>query len=536
MQMTTSNLLWPTKDEYNLTIARWTQTLGDPDLRNGQLAQDQLGICRFGGANLYVCVYKIGNWMVRCFCSNPPHQTPVDICDRYRAIDQFCRMNAGRVSALIPVTYIEQGIRVGQRIFPIVKMPFLADCLPLGEFIMERYSERATMWRLSEAWLRMIREMEAAPIAHGDLDLTNVLVDERGSDLVLKLIDYDNVWIPALAGRTQTEFGHASFQHPNFLPPRPRPYTLEMDRFSALVIYISLKMLVIHPELYEQWGADESERLLVSEEDYKNAGLPDSRIVQLRNLADKDLQPYVVELYDSLRENRMPCSLDEIARAIRFNASYAPPGYGVPQQTIFAPQPAPMLRPMVAQWQNAVYSSAPGAGPGVPWKPSPQPQTQPQQPHTPTLIWGQPSGPSKSLPSKPAKGNTSWIEDASKYAAPAWGTGTTGPVTTQPWGTSGPPPSQLWGINSPPKPLFGAPPTARYSSARSSTTQHQQSKRAKIIFLLLLLLLLVAIVLLFISGAFAHIFGHQAMYPVPGRYEAVAHTRPALLFLWQGLS
>lgn len=534
MQMTTSNLLWPTKDEYNLTISRWKQTLGDADLRSGQLAQDQLGICRFGGANLYVCVYKIGNWMVRCFCSNPPHQTPFDICDRYRAIDQFCRINMGRVSALIPVTYLEQGILVGQRIFPVVKMPFLVGCPPLGEFIMERYSERTTMWRLSEGWLRMIREMEAASIAHGDLDLTNVLVEERGSDLILKLIDYDNVWIPELAGRPQTEYGHASFQHPNFLPPRPRPYNLEMDRFSTLAMYISLKMLAVHPELYEQWGADESDRLLLSEADYKNAGLSDSRLLQLRNLADKDLQPYILELYDSLRENRMPCSLDEIARAARFNENYAPPAYSAPQQTTFALQPAPLLRPAVAQWQNAVYSAAPGAGPGVPWTPSPQPQPQPQ---APTLIWGKaPSLPSKSLPSKSTKGSASWIDDASKYPSSTWGTGTTGPVTTQPWGTSGPSSSQLWGVSSPPKPLFGAPPTARYQSAQGQTFQQQQkNKRAKIIFSLLLLLLLIVIAILFMSGAFAHIFGHQAWYPVPGRFEAVSHARPAFLFLWQGI-
>lgn len=522
MQMTTSSLLWPTKDEYNFAISQWTQTLSDPDLRNGQLARDQLGICRFGGANLYVCVYKIGNWMVRCFCSNPPNPTPYDICDRYKFIDQFCRMNVGRVSALVPVIYIENGIAVGRRVLPVVKMPFLVGCLPLGEFIMERYSERITMWRLSEAWLRMIGEMEAIGMAHGDLDLTNVLVEERGPDVILRLIDYDNVWIPALDGRPQTEYGHAAFQHPYFLPPRPRPYNAEMDRFSALVIYISLKMLIGHPELYERWGADESDRLLLSETDYKNAGLADSRIMQMRNLADQDLQPYILELYEALRECRMPRSLDEIARTGEFIATLAMT-YRAPQQTMFVPQPAPVQRPAVASWQNAVYTAGAG-GVGATWMLTQQPP--PPQPSS----WG--TGTSTTpLPSKPGNRSAGRNDDAGNRSPLNWVATASAP--TQPWGTSGPPPTQLWGVGTPRTPLFAPPPTAYYQSAQASAPQ-QKSKRMWFVFTLLLLAVLVILAILYFSGTLAHISGQQA--ELPGTFQAVTHTRSAFLFSLQGIS
>src|SRR5579859_6360269 len=100
--MTLSGLRWPTKDEYDLAIHQWQQTVLDPDVRGGRLAQDAMGISSFGGANLYVALYKIGDWMIRCFCSNPPHSTPPDIMERYRAIDRFCRTRAGKMSALLP--------------------------------------------------------------------------------------------------------------------------------------------------------------------------------------------------------------------------------------------------------------------------------------------------------------------------------------------------------------------------------------------------------------------------------------------------
>ncbi|HLJ36582.1 MAG TPA: hypothetical protein VKU38_23195, partial [Ktedonobacteraceae bacterium] len=351
--MTTAGFLWPTKDEYDLAIARWQDTIFDPEVRGGLLAYDNMGICRFGGANLYVCVYKIGNWMVRCFCSKPSHAAPVDICERYMAIDRFCRKNASRVSALIPVTYLEQGIIVGSRTLPMVKMSFLVGCPSLGEFIMDNYADRAMMQQLSDAWFRMIRELETAPMAHGDLDLSNVLV-ERGdawSGLTLRLIDYDNMWMPELAGRPQTEFGHANFQHPDFLPPRPRPYSVEMDRFSALVMYISLKTLTVHPELYDSWGADESDRLLLAESDYLDSGLVGSHIMQLRDLCGPDMHPYIDELQSSLRDGRMPRSLHDLANA---NSStfitYRPP-------TTPMLQPPPSFSAPVFKWNEAVYNA-----------------------------------------------------------------------------------------------------------------------------------------------------------------------------------
>ncbi len=351
--MTTAGFLWPTKEEYDVAIARWQDTIFDSEVRSGMLAYDNMGILSFGGANLYVCVYKIGNWMVRCFCSKPKYAAPVDICERYMAIDRFCHNYAGMVSALIPVTYLDQGIVVSSRILPIVKMPFLADCPSLGEFILDHYSDRAMMQQLSDAWFRMIREMEAAPVAHGDLDLSNVLVQQAPggrAGLTLKLIDYDNMWLPELDGRAQTEFGHVHFQHPDFLPPRQRPYGREMDRFSALVMYISLKALAIHPELYEAWGADESDRLLLCETDYLDASLVGSHIMQLRDQCGPGMQPYIEELLSSLRESRMPLSLCEIANGNSSTyISYRPPATPPPQVR-------PTLAPPVFKWSEAVYN------------------------------------------------------------------------------------------------------------------------------------------------------------------------------------
>ncbi|HKV56938.1 MAG TPA: hypothetical protein VJO32_01605, partial [Ktedonobacteraceae bacterium] len=294
--MALSGLRWPTKDEYDVAIQQWQATILDPDVRGGTLAQDAMGISSFGGANLYVALYKIGDWMIRCFCSNPPNATPSDIMERYRAIDRFCRGRASKMTALLPSVLVEQGIKVGERIMPFVKMPFLPGVPPLGEFIADHYTEKPLMVQLRDAWLRMIYELETAPMAHGDLDLTNVLVEQRGAALTLKLIDYDNIWIPELAGLPQTEYGHAAFQHPAFFTSRTRRYAVDMDRFSALVIFIALDMLAHRPELYDEWHADESEQLLFSEADYATFQLATSHFSQLRKFSRSEMWPYSDEL------------------------------------------------------------------------------------------------------------------------------------------------------------------------------------------------------------------------------------------------
>lgn len=363
--MAISGLRWPTKDEYDLAIQQWQTTVLDPGVRGGTLAQDAMGISSFGGANLYVALYKIGGWMIRCFCSNPPHQTPPDILVRYRAIDHFCRTQGNKIPAMLPSLLVEQGIKVGERVLPIVKMPFLSGTPPLGEFIADHYTEKRVMLHLRDAWQRMISELEGVPMAHGDLDLTNVLVEQRGSTLALKLIDYDNLWIPELADLPQTEYGHAAFQHPAFFGSRTRRYAADMDRFAALVIYIALDLLAHRPELYDEWHADESEQLLFSEADYLAFQLDSSHISRVRKLSRAEMRPYADELIASLYEQRMPLSLSAIRSGLTQISSelsaYTPASS---QQSLSTTK-----NMAVAEWGNKIYNGATDFTPVAPPKP-----------------------------------------------------------------------------------------------------------------------------------------------------------------------
>jgi hypothetical protein len=389
---------WPKRKDYERALHTWQATLLDPELRAGQLLVDGAGnpIPR-DGAGLYVCVYQVGDWIVRCFHTNPEANTrpPEDIIERYQAISDFCAVNQARVSALVPTIYLREGIQVGKNVVPVVKMRLLRGYSTLGEFIMRHHTQSAVMAALADAWMALVTNLENAGIAHGDLDLTNVLVQDGSNPLQLRLVDYDNMFVPALAGRPQNEGGHPPFQNP-FIATRP--FDVTMDRFSALVIYICLRALAFDPTLYGEYQADEGSRLLLDVPDYEDYGLASGNILRLRKrLTPAQIDPYFAALIASLKDKTLPPRLDTIVPAMTrpaasgpaapapplvrrsTNPGAAPGGSGAlpvpatsePARPVSAPpqQAAPAWRGGPAQAQRA-----PQGPPGWQGQPTPQPQ------------------------------------------------------------------------------------------------------------------------------------------------------------------
>lgn len=329
------DLQWPSRFDYDLAMGNLAANMKDPKLRHVHI-ETKSGIQNLGQPDSHACLYHIGDWMVRCFCrieamdnSEEDREPPEDILERYEKLDRFSQDNLTRVSALIPIFFVKEGIQVdcfrptrkGDTLNyiktvtrPLIRTLYMKEPA-LGTFIMIYHDNSHIMHQLSEAWLRMIREMEAVKMAHGDLDLTNILVQYEPSKqhLLLKLIDYDNTWIPDF-DYMLPEHGHQAFQHPAFFG-KSQAFNARIDRFSALVMYISLKALASHSKLYEQWGADET-RLLFAAGDYEaeQHRFSSGRIAQLRNMRIPGLEPYIQELSKALQQNQMPSSLLEITQ------------------------------------------------------------------------------------------------------------------------------------------------------------------------------------------------------------------------------
>ena len=111
--------------------------------------------------------------------------------------------------------------------------------------------------------MKILAALRQAGIAHGDLQHGNILVNQQGK---IKLIDYDGMYVPALAGFASNEKGHSNYQHP---ARNGRDFGPYLDGFPGWVILVTLSALTAQPALWNLLtGGDEC--LLFRENDFRN--------------------------------------------------------------------------------------------------------------------------------------------------------------------------------------------------------------------------------------------------------------------------
>ncbi len=223
---------WPLSQDYNEAIQSPARNFSDADLKRGAVATNALGLPMPYSGN-FADVYEVrcpagSRWAVKCFTREIP-----GLRQRYEAISRHLRQT--KLPFTVDFSYLDEGIRVAGRWFPVVKMQWV-EGLTLNQFVAKYADKPAVLEGLLHIWARMARHLRASGAAHGDLQHGNVLlVPEAGAaSLGLKLVDYDEFFVPALAGKPSGEVGHGSYQHPR--RTREGTYSLEVDRFPVLLI------------------------------------------------------------------------------------------------------------------------------------------------------------------------------------------------------------------------------------------------------------------------------------------------------------
>ena len=119
---------------------------------------------------------------------------------------------------MVEFHYLEEGIRIHGQWYPLVKMRWV-EGFTLNDFIRQHLDKPALLERLAQMWIRLGEELRDADMAHGDLQHGNVLLalSSKSGSLALKLIDYDGMFVPALADTPSGEVGHPNYQHPQRL-------------------------------------------------------------------------------------------------------------------------------------------------------------------------------------------------------------------------------------------------------------------------------------------------------------------------------
>lgn len=280
----------PEPAEYNQAIQNPRTCFSDPELRDGHPETDALGLPRAASGN-FASVYRMHcggrDWAVRCFLRDVGDQE-----QRYRAIG--AHLSVANLPYTVGFDFLPRGVLVRGQWHPILKMEWVRGD-PLSVYIQEHLRDPAMLGALADGWLEMMRALHRAGIAHGDLQPGNVLVTSGG----LRLIDYDGMFVPALAGRRSHELGHRDFQPPD---RRETHFGSYLDNFSACLVYLSLLAFRAQPDLGAHIRAD-SEHLLFRRDDLERpdrsaafdalARLPDPEIralaPQLHSLLARDM-------------------------------------------------------------------------------------------------------------------------------------------------------------------------------------------------------------------------------------------------------
>lgn len=255
---------WPNATDYNAAVQNPQLCFRDDDLRRGQAVGDLFGLPRPHSGN-FADVYQIQDadgqsWAVKCFT-----RPVAGLRTRYQAISEHLRQT--QRAFMVEFHYLDEGIRIRSEWHPLVKMRWI-EGFRLNEFVREQLNKPVILDRLAQMWIRLGQELRDAGMAHGDLQHGNVLLvpGSKCSSLALRLIDYDGMFVPALADVPSSEVGHPNYQHPQRL--REGGYDREMDRFAHLLIYTALRCLRLGGE--DLWQRhDSGENLLFREEDLR---------------------------------------------------------------------------------------------------------------------------------------------------------------------------------------------------------------------------------------------------------------------------
>jgi WD40 repeat protein len=285
---------WPVSQDYNEAIQDPLGSFNDPDLRVGKAAANSFGIPQPRSGN-FADVYEMrcpggARWAVKCFTREVR-----GLSERYAAICHYLRQT--QLPFTVDSSFLKEGIRVQGRWYPILKMEWV-EGQTLNEFVRQHVDKPAMLDTLLQIWVRLAVRLREAGLAHGDLQHGNVLLVPTGaSSMAVKLVDYDGMFIPALARYPSGEVGHPAYQHPQ--RAGDSTYNDAVDRFPLLLIATALSCLKIGGRtLWDKY--DNSDNLLFRESDLLRP-VKSPLFYELLKLSDPVPQALVRDMLDALR-------------------------------------------------------------------------------------------------------------------------------------------------------------------------------------------------------------------------------------------
>ena len=233
---------WPSLHDYNDAIQIPRANLQDPDLKVSIAYTDTLGLPR-PVTGSFACVYRMHcdqrDFALRLFLRSIHDRT-----ERYALLSEYLQEHD--LIYTVPFTFLNHGIKSRGDWHPALKMEWI-DGQAFDDYVFENLNNPDRLHKLAADFTDMMKTLQSAGVAHGDLQHGNIII----TDEKMHLVDYDGMFVPAMKGFVSNELGHPNYQHPQRSAIHFGPY---LDNFSAWVTYTSIKALALDAKLWKQLG------------------------------------------------------------------------------------------------------------------------------------------------------------------------------------------------------------------------------------------------------------------------------------------
>lgn len=276
----------------------------DPELRSGTVkTSNATGITKpLGISGSYATVFQVDcpqgrSWALRCFLSSEVFNSIHVFKQRYDYL-----MYGSRGGYFVESRFIQDGIRMGGRIWPIVKMQWIKG-ETLHDFLSKNYRDRTAVAEIAELFLAGQKTLQLNEISHGDLSSTNVMVLQSGGRYSLKLIDYDSIYSPTIKHLEAPQPASPNYRHPAISKANYKQYySPRSDNFATLVIYLSLLAISEKPRLWTDFnlgidGETDESKIILETKDFAGVGsrpiwhelegIQNDKVTRLRDLLIK---------------------------------------------------------------------------------------------------------------------------------------------------------------------------------------------------------------------------------------------------------
>jgi hypothetical protein len=269
----------PTGFQYQEAMQHPERCFSDPDLRSASFERMTMGLPKMISGN-FASVFPVTSasghkYAMKCFTRKAPNQL-----QRYSIIG--AHLNKLHPKWATDFRFVPEGIQVDGSRYPILLMNWI-NGVTLTRWISDNVNGGMAIASIARRFDDMVHDLATYGMAHGDLQSGNLLI---GDNDALFLVDYDGMYVPGLDALPAGEIGHPDYQPPS---RSQADYGPAMDRFSAWLISLSLKILAADPSLWDQLNPAHDEYLLLDRTDLLDVG-SSSRFSVLSSHRDSEVR------------------------------------------------------------------------------------------------------------------------------------------------------------------------------------------------------------------------------------------------------